>query len=87
MKITAGIDEDRKRGAFEIYDVESGGEDYYAEGSLLLDADNYLVDYDGVGMLDMNILYWLDDYGFISPEEDDFFREEITSSRNRRLGR
>jgi flagellar basal body rod protein FlgG len=86
MKITAGIDEDG-RGAFEIYDVESGGEDYYGSGSLTLGRDGYLVDYDGVGSLDINIIEWLADYGFISPDEDDFFRREITRARNRRLGR
>lgn len=34
-------------GWFEIYDHKTGGEDWYAEGSLRID-DNELIDYDGV---------------------------------------
>lgn len=38
------------RAYYEFYDVESGGDKYYAEGSLEIDSGK-LVDYDGVGSL------------------------------------
>jgi hypothetical protein len=38
---------DESRGSFELYDVKSGGEDWYAEGGLWFKGKD-LVDYDGV---------------------------------------
>jgi len=38
---------EQERGWFEIYDKESGGKDYHAEGRLSFDGDK-LYDYDGV---------------------------------------
>ena len=40
-------DRDNNYGGFELYDEESGGEDYYAEGGLWFDEDT-LTDYDGM---------------------------------------
>ena len=46
LEITIGwIDDDR--GFFEIYDIDTGGQNWYAEGQLILD-NNVLIDYDGV---------------------------------------
>ena len=41
---------DESRGGFELYDTESGGENWYAEGGLWFRGKD-LVDYDGVHAL------------------------------------
>ena len=41
---------DEYRGSFELYDIESGGENWYAEGGLCFRGKD-LVDYDGVHSL------------------------------------
>lgn len=41
---------DNDRGFFEFYDTQSGGQDWYAEGSLQFD-NGELQDYDGVSSL------------------------------------
>lgn len=38
---------DAERGSFELYDEETGGEDWYAEGGLWFNGKD-LIDYDGV---------------------------------------
>lgn len=78
MKITAWICEERERGGFEIYDLETRGEQFYGEGMLQLDSKKHLVDYDGVYSLDRRIIEWLDSLGLISNDEKDFFRRELT---------
>ena len=55
MEYNVGWNKDEERGWFEMYDEESGGEDYYAEGVLEFD-ENKLVGYDGVFDLDENII-------------------------------
>ena len=55
MEYNVGWNKDEERGWFEMYDEESGGEDYYAEGMLEFD-ENKLVGYDGVFDLDENII-------------------------------
>ena len=45
-----------------MYDEESGGEDYYAEGSLSFNGKE-LDDYDGVFELDENVVKCLKDWG------------------------
>ena len=47
VKVTLGIREEKGTGWFEIYDIKTGGENWYAEGGLWFE-DNGLVDYDGV---------------------------------------
>ena len=49
-------------GWFEIYDLESGGEDYYGEGSLSF-SGNVLYDYDGVFSLDSEVIKCLKEWG------------------------
>ena len=55
MEYNVGWIKEEDRGWFEMYDEESGGEDYYAEGRLEFDG-NKLVGYDGVFSLDENII-------------------------------
>ena len=82
MKITAWICDDRERGGFEIYDLESGGEEYYGEGGVWL-TDGVISDYDGVGMIDLRILAWLDELGHVDVNEECFFREELSKYYSR----
>lgn len=49
-------------GAFEIYDIESGGNDYYAGGGLWFTKDK-LDDYDGVFCLDEEVINCLKKWG------------------------
>ena len=81
MKITAWACADRQRGGFEIYDIESGGEDYYGEGGMWFDDNGYLTDYDGCGSLDNRIIEWLDGLGMVSPDERCFFRERLNKMK------
>ena len=66
---------DSKRGVsgcFEFYDVETNGEDTYAEGGLWFEEDQNgltLVDYDGVYELPMFILEKLSDEFGVNVEE------------------
>lgn len=62
MEYTIEWYKDDKSGWFEIYDEESGGEDYYAEGGLEFDG-NKLTDYDGVFSLDDEVLKCLKEWG------------------------
>ena len=55
MEYNVGWDKERERGWFEMYDEESRGDDYYAEGGLWFNG-NELTDYDGVFDLDENII-------------------------------
>lgn len=50
MRVTVGL-KDERYGYFEVYDIASDGERFYAEGGLWFDEDRKLVDYDGVGEL------------------------------------
>lgn len=54
---------DKYRGAFEFYDDESGGNNWYASGSLSF-RGNYLVDYDGCFNLPDFITNKLEEEGF-----------------------
>lgn len=82
MRLTASINSETGRGCFEVYDVESRGEEFYGEGSLTLNGNGYLCDYDGVGSLDMGIVEWLDGLGMIDPAPSCFFREQLDKKVN-----
>ncbi len=82
MKITAFINSETERGCFEIYDKESGGQEYYGEGGIWL-TDGVISDYDGVGMIDLRILAWLDDLGHVDVNEECFFREKLSKYYSR----
>ena len=68
MQYTIGWNQNEQRGWFEMYDEESQGEEYYAEGGLWFDGNN-LTDYDGVFSLDENIVKCLKEWG---ANTDDF---------------
>ena len=57
----------RPVGSFEMYDIESGGENWYAEGGLSFDG-NTLIDYDGVGVLPNQIVNKLNELGINTSE-------------------
>lgn len=48
VDIDVNIGIDGNRGSFELYDIETGGESWYAEGGLWLKNETDLIDYDGV---------------------------------------
>lgn len=50
MRVTVGL-RDERYGYFEVYDIASGGDRFYAEGGLWFDEDRKLYDYDGCGEL------------------------------------
>jgi hypothetical protein len=54
---------DGTHGWFEMYDEETGGRDFYAEGQLIFEG-NTLVDYDGIFELPEDILDKLDEAGY-----------------------
>lgn len=66
ISITIGINSDTY-GWFELYDIESGGEDWYAEGSLTF-KDKCVIDYDGVFCLSQYIVEKLKELGYDTSE-------------------
>ena len=52
------------RGSFEFYDVETGGDTWYAEGGLWFNAKKELTEYDGVFSLPDFILNKLKELGY-----------------------
>jgi hypothetical protein len=55
--------EDRSEGFFEIYDIETGGDDWYAEGGLWF-IGKELTDYDGVFALPICVIEKLTELGY-----------------------
>jgi len=66
LEITVGINSD-DYGWFELYDIESGGEDWYAEGGLWI-KDKVITDYDGVFSLSPVITEKLKEWGYDTSE-------------------
>ena len=62
LEVTVGINSDNY-GWFEIFDVESGGEEWYAEGGLEIE-DNMITGYDGVFSLPTPIIDKLLEWGY-----------------------
>ena len=62
LEVTIGINSD-EYGWFEIYDIESGGDEWYAEGGLIID-NNTIIDYDGVFQLLPCIIAKLEELGY-----------------------
>ncbi len=62
MVLSVNMDAERTYGWFETY-AEGHSDKYYAEGGLWI-TDNELVDYDGVGSLDLRVLDILEDWDF-----------------------
>jgi hypothetical protein len=66
LEVTVGINSD-DYGWFELYDIESGGEDWYAEGGLWI-KDKVITDYDGVFSLSPVIVAKLKEWGYDTSE-------------------
>jgi len=81
MRLTASANRETGRGCFEVYDVETGGNEFYGEGGLWFDDNGYLCDYDGVGSIDFGIIEWLDDLGMIDPDPTCYFRKRINKRK------
>ena len=68
LEVTVGINSP-DYGWFELYDIESGGEEWYAEGSLQIEG-NQITGYDGVFALPEAILTKLKEMGYDTSEVD-----------------
>ena len=62
LEVTVGINSD-EYGWFEMYDVESGGDDWYAEGGLWIE-DKKITGYDGVFSLSEPVINKLKEWGY-----------------------
>jgi hypothetical protein len=62
LEVTVGVNDD-DYGWFEFYDIESGGEEWYAEGGLWFN-DKTLTDYDGVFELPSFVTEKLKEWGY-----------------------
>lgn len=62
LEVTVGINS-KDYGWFELYDVETGGDEWYAEGSLQIE-DNAVTGYDGVFALPTVIIDKLREWGY-----------------------
>jgi hypothetical protein len=63
LSITIGIDETDGTGWFELYDTETGGDEWYGEGGLWFDGKE-LTDYDGVFALPVCVINKLKELGY-----------------------
>jgi len=64
LEVTVGIKEEGTYGWFELYDIESGGEEWYAEGGLWFDGNKNLTDYDGTFSLPKPVEEKLNEWGY-----------------------
>jgi len=63
VEVTVGINNDNY-GWFEIYDVETGGEEWYAEGGLWIDENKMITGYDGVFSLPTSVIKKLQEWNY-----------------------
>jgi hypothetical protein len=66
LDVTVGIKSD-DYGWFELYDLETGGEEWYAEGSLQIE-NNMVTGYDGVFSLSQVVIDKLNEWGYDTSE-------------------
>lgn len=66
LEVTVGI-KSEDYGWFELYDLESGGENWYAEGSLQIE-DKAIVGYDGVFELSQVVIDKLKEWEYDTSE-------------------
>jgi hypothetical protein len=65
LQVIVGLRDDNPlRGWFELYDIETQGEDWYAEGGLWFNDKKELVDYDGVFSLSSFVIDKLEELGY-----------------------
>ena len=69
LEVTVGVNSD-DYGWFEFYDVESGGDEWYAEGGLWLEG-NVVTSYDGVFALPLFVTNKLKEWGYDVSEVED----------------
>ena len=62
LEVTVGINSD-EYGWFELYDIESGGEEWYGEGGLWIDGKTITM-YDGVFSLPTPVIDKLKEWGY-----------------------
>ena len=62
LEITVGINSE-DYGWFELYDVETGGEEWHAEGGLWIE-NNVVTGYDGVFSLPIAVINKLKEWGY-----------------------
>jgi hypothetical protein len=63
LNVTIGIDDADGTGWFELYDEETGGDEWYGEGGLWFDGKE-LIDYDGVFSLPVCVINKLKELGY-----------------------
>jgi hypothetical protein len=75
LNVTVGIDDLKgQRGWYELYDIETGGEEWYAEGGLWFEG-NVLTGYDGMFSLPQFILDKLKELGYDVTEMEESLRD------------
>lgn len=62
LEVTVGINSE-DYGWFELYDVETGGEEWHAEGGLWIE-NNVVTDYDGVFSLPIAVINKLKEWNY-----------------------
>ncbi len=65
LETTVRVDDKKEYGWFEIYDLETGGQEYYVEGGLWFEGKN-LIDYDGVTVLPESVEKSLKTLGYVT---------------------
>jgi hypothetical protein len=63
MNITVRLQPNKNYGSFEMYDEETGGDEWYAEGGLWFEGKE-LVEYDGVFSLSRSVIQILEENGY-----------------------
>ena len=63
LQVSVKVNEETNYGCYELYDIESAGEQFYAEGGLWF-KEKDLVDYDGIFALPDFIVEKLRDNGY-----------------------
>jgi len=63
LNVTIGINDADGTGWFELYDTETGGDEWYGEGGLWFDGKE-LTDYDGVFALPVCVINKLKELGY-----------------------
>jgi hypothetical protein len=70
LEVTVGINSE-DYGWFELYDIETGGDEWYAEGGLWIE-NNVVTNYDGVFSLPIAVINKLKEWGYdVSEIEED----------------
>jgi hypothetical protein len=67
IEVTVGINSDTY-GWFELYDIETGGGEWHAEGGLWIDGNKKITDYDGVFSLPLSVVGKLKEMGYDTSE-------------------